>query len=125
MARSQRQLEIDMDFDENGKVLPFAELRSELFNPTRLDIRQTKVLATQLAEEAATVFLLEFRNESKATAGYLSSIRGKNSCGEISEEVRKAGMGKSASNSISERAHAGLTQRIEVAGLVRSTTTIP
>ena len=72
-----------------------------------------------LAEEAATVFLNEFRDESKATAAYLSSIGGTKSCAEITEEVRVAGMNKSASNSISESAHAGLTRGMEQCGMVR------
>ena len=60
-------------------------------------------------EEAATVFLNEFRNKTKVTTNYLSSIGGKKSCVKITEEVRKAGMNKLASNSISESARAGLT----------------
>ena len=36
---SHAELEIEMDCDKDGKVLPFAELRSELFHPTRVDIR--------------------------------------------------------------------------------------
>ena len=30
--------EIDMDYNKRGKLLPFAELRAELFHPTRIDI---------------------------------------------------------------------------------------
>ena len=111
--------EIEMDCDDDGRVLPFAELRSELFCPTRIDIKQTHNISCRLAEEAASIFLIEFRDERKATAGYLSSIQGMRSCAKISEEVRKAGLNQSASNSISESNHAGLTRSIEMYGTIR------
>ena len=104
---------------EDGKVLPFAELRSQLFYPTRIDIKQTHDIARQLAEEAASAFLVEFRDETKATAGYLSSIGGDKSIAKISKETRGAGMNKLASNSTSKSNHAGLTRSLEMFGTVR------
>ncbi len=59
------------------KILPYDELRAELFYPSRIDIWQTDGLVSHLGEEAATTFLIEFRNISKATLAYLSSISGK------------------------------------------------
>ena len=59
------------------------------------------------------MFLKEFQDESKVTAGYLSSIRGEKSCAVITEDVRKTELNKSANNSISKSAHAGLTRGME------------
>ena len=74
--------------------MPFDVLRAELFYPTRSDICQTELLVRQLTEKAATAFLVEFRDESKATHTYLSSLGGKYSMATISDNQLTAGLNK-------------------------------
>ena len=100
------------------KVLPWEMLRSELFYPTRLDIVESTSYSAELASEAATIFRKEFRDETKATAKYLSSIRGSRSLKKISEEERKAGQGIDASNSIAESLHAAATGNLKTFGTI-------
>lgn len=104
---------------EEDKVLPFDELRAAVFYPTRSDIRQTHDTACRLAEEAALVFLLEFRDLTKATSSYLSSIDGIMSMKCTSKEDRIACRGKDASNSIAESLHAQSTVGLRTCGTAR------
>ena len=59
--RKKLSKQIDSSNNVDYKVLPYDVLRAELFYPTRSDIRQTESLVHQLAEVAATAFLVEFR----------------------------------------------------------------
>ena len=102
----------------DGKILPYDELRAELFYPSRIDIRQTDGLVSRLGEEAATTFLIEFCDTSKATSAYLSSIGGKFSKSKLSDQDRMAGMNKDASNSISESNHASSTHSLKTSGTI-------
>lgn len=104
---------------EDDKVLPYDQLRAAVFYPDRDDIRRTDALCRELAVTAASAFLIEFRNESKATAQYLSSIGGENSLAVLSESKRKAGLGKESSNSTSESLHGTVTHLMKVAGTIR------
>ena len=61
---------------DDEKVLPYDALRAAVFYPDRDDIRRTESLCLELAVTAATAFLIEFRDEKKATAQYLPSIEG-------------------------------------------------
>ena len=47
--------------NRDHNVQPYQLLREELFYPTRKDIQQTYDLTCQLACEAASIFLMEFR----------------------------------------------------------------
>ena len=76
-------------------------------------------LCCQLGEESAAAFLREFRDPSKATHNYLSSIRGKYSIAVISGDDRKASLGKEASNSIAESIHAASTYSLKTYGTIR------
>jgi hypothetical protein len=104
---------------EDEKVMPYDELRAELFYPSRVDIRNTDDLVIRLAEEAASTFLIEFRDPLKATSSYLSSVGGKYSISKISDDLRKAGLNKDASNSISESNHASSTHSLKTSGTIR------
>ena len=105
---------------EDEKVMPYDELRAALFYPSRIDIRNTDDLVICLAEEAASAFLIEFRYSLKATSSYLSSIGGgKYSISKISDDLRKAGLNKDASNSISESNHASSTLSLKTSGTIR------
>ena len=74
--------------DRDHKVQPYQLLREELFYPTRKDIQQTYDLTCQLACEAATIYLMEFRDPTKATSEYLSSISGPKSWCNTSDETK-------------------------------------
>ena len=50
--------------ESNDRVIPGNLIRAELFYPQRKEIRQTHKIAVRLAEEAAAVFLVEFRDLS-------------------------------------------------------------
>ena len=104
---------------EDDKVLPYDLIRAAVFYPDRDDIRKTDDLCRELAVTAASAFLIEFRDESKATAQYLSSIGGENSLAVISESKRKAGLGKESSNSTSESLHGTVTHLMKVSGTIR------
>ncbi len=101
------------------KVLPWDDLRAAVFYPSRADIVQTHDLCCRLAVVAASTFLVEFQDTSKATHNYLSSISGKYSQAVISEGQRKAGFGKEASNSISESNFASATHSLKTYGTIR------
>jgi hypothetical protein len=55
--------------DLDNKVLPLA-----VFYPDRVDIIQTNPLCPEFGVDAAASFLIQFREESKATSKHLSSI---------------------------------------------------
>ncbi len=61
---------------KEDKVQPYQLLHEELLYPTQKDIQQTYNLTCQLACEVVTVFLIEFRDPTKATSEYLSSMSG-------------------------------------------------
>jgi hypothetical protein len=92
---------------DEDKVLPWDLLRAAVFYPSRVDIMETDDLTSQLGNIAAMTMLAEFRDTSKATHNYLSSMFGKSSIAVISENQRKDGFGKeAANNNISESAAA-------------------
>jgi hypothetical protein len=103
----------------DDKVLPFDQIRAAVFYPDRVDIIQTEKLCKEIGVDAASAFLVEFRDERKATSKHLSSIGGEYSMEMISENDRKAGLGKEASNSISESVHAAATQSLKTYGTIR------
>eukprot|EP00956_Cyclotella_meneghiniana_P008423 scaffold11328_cov66-Cyclotella_meneghiniana.AAC.8 len=105
--------------DDEDKVLPYDEIRAAVFYPNRKDIIQTDELCRELAVTAATAFLVEFRDESKATSNYLSSIGGKSSLAVLTESQRKSGIGKESSNSTSELLHGTTTDILKRAGTIR------
>ena len=76
------------------KVLPWDHLHAAVFYPSRADIVKTHDLCCQLAVVAASTFLVEFQDTSKATHNYLSSYFGKYSQAVISEGQRKADLAK-------------------------------
>ena len=61
---------------EEDKVLPWYLLRSELFYHTRKYIVDTNSVCIELTCEAASILRVEFRDERKSTAKYLSFIGG-------------------------------------------------
>ncbi len=104
--------------DSDHKVQPYQLLREELFYPTRKDIQQTYNLTCQLACEAATIFLMEFRDPTKATSEYLSSISRPKSWCNASDETKSMLLNVSASNSVSEANHASSTVGLKLSGTI-------
>ena len=103
---------------KEDRILPWDLLKSELFYPTRKDVLQTNSFCPDLASEAACIFRIEFRDETKATAKYLSSIDGPKSMKKVSKAERLAGRGVAASNCISESGHAAATYDLDQYGTV-------
>ena len=101
------------------KLIPLDLIRAELFYPKRKEICQTFKMSVKLAEEAAAVFLVEFRDPKKATSHYLSSINGQRSQAIITEEERLASLGLHSDNSVSESGHALATRGYETWGTLR------
>ena len=93
-------------------------LVSELFYPTCRDVVQTDSACSELASVAASVFRIEFRDKRKATAAYLSDIKGARSMDKISDAEKLAGRGVAASNSISESVHATSTWLLQLFGTI-------
>ena len=105
--------------DSDHKVQPYQLLREELFYPTGKDIQQTYDLTCQLACEAATIFLMEFCDSTKATSEYLSSISGPKSWCNTSDETKSLTLNVLASNSVSEANHASSTVGLKLSGTIR------
>jgi hypothetical protein len=97
---------------EDDEVLPYVELHSKFFYPSRADIHQTNSLVCRLAEDAASTFLVEFRDTSKATSTYLSSIGGKYIAALVNTDDRIC-LHKEASNSIAKSNHASSTHSLK------------
>lgn len=102
-----------------AKVKPYEILREMLFNPSRRDVVGTDALTCEIAQGVANAFLTEFYDPRKSTSAYVNSIGGEFSRNKISEDDRKAGMGKEASNSISESNHACSTDALKTCGTIR------
>ena len=60
-----------------------------------------KSFCIELTREASSIFRVEFRDEHKATAKYLSSIGGENSMKKVEKEEKTARKGISARNCVS------------------------
>ncbi len=103
---------------KEDKVKPYRLLHEELFYPTRKDIQQTYNLTCQLACEAATVFLIKFRDPTKATNEYFSSMSGPKSWSNASDQTKLMLLNVSASKSVSEANHATSTVCLKLSGTI-------
>jgi hypothetical protein len=82
-------------------------------------IHQEDDLTSQLGNIAAMTMWAKFRDTSKATHNYLSSMFRKSSIAVISENQRKDGFGKEENNNISESNFASATQSLKTYGTIR------
>ena len=71
-----------------------------------MEILESNEMTRRLGEVALSRFVVEFRDPSKATSSYLSSINEKKSMKKVSAQEREATMNCDASNSVSESSHA-------------------
>ena len=99
-----------------AKVIQMDQLTCELFFPSREENKDTTVLATSMAVIMAKCWLKELRDPKKATSDYLTSVDGRFSWGNTSEEVHTACLGKYATNDTAETSFAGLTQQLQSYG---------
>jgi hypothetical protein len=104
--------------DSDHKVQPYQLLHEELFYPTWKDIQQMYDLTCQLACKAATIFLMKFRDPTKATSEYLSSISGHKSWCNAYDETKSMLLNVSASNSVLEANHAPSTVGLKLSGTI-------
>ena len=100
------------------KVVPFSMLRAELFSPQSETNVDTSGTAADLGAIAASALLDELRDHTKATAEYLSSVKGKYSWGQCTAEEHNAAIGKMANNDAAERCFGGATGEIQCFGRV-------
>ena len=85
-----------------AKVIQMDQLTCELFFPSREENKDTTVLATSMAVIMAKCWLKELRDPKKGTLNYLTSVDGKFSWGNTSEEVHEAFLGKYTTNDTAE-----------------------
>ena len=72
-----------------------------------------------ISVKASSEFRVEFRDERKATANYLSDIKGSNSMKKVSKAEIFASRGIDTSNSISNSLHASSTMGLKFVGDIR------
>ena len=94
-----------------AKILPFDLLRAELFYPTSAANIQSTDMTCKIAGEIAEAMASDMQDKRKATSLYI--LDGVKSMKNVTEEERQANMGREASNSRSEAAHAHSTSNIK------------
>ena len=104
--------------NQKSKVIPLANLRDELFSPICETNKDTTSMTIELGKIAASAILKEIRDESKATAQYLSSVSGEFSWGNILESTHAKGLKKMAVNDLAESSFGGTTRQIQNYGRI-------
>ena len=104
--------------DVKNKVVPLSKLRDELFSPISITNQSTSSLSIELGILSATAILTELRDHTKATASYLSSVGGKFSWANTSNESNMNGMNKFAVNDPAESSFGGTTRQIQYFGRI-------
>jgi hypothetical protein len=99
-------------------VLPFDQLKAELFYPQRIENKATNNLVEKMSVEVAQCMLTELRDPKKATSDYLTSADGKFSWGYTTQEEHHACIGKMATNDPAESPFAQLTRQLQNFGRV-------
>ena len=95
---------------DGSKVVPLNQILAELLYPQRKENIATTQFVKQLVVEVAQVVLRELRDVNKATSDYLSSIGGKFSWGQTTDEEHEANIGWMTTNDPAESPFASLTQ---------------
>ena len=98
------------------KVLPFDQLKAEIFYPTCRENTKTTELVKLMASEVAETILNELHDPRKATSNYLTSVEGKFSWGQTTDEEHYAFLGKMATNDPEEILFASLTHQLQSFG---------
>ena len=84
------------------KVLPMDHLNAKLFYPRQKENAETTETVQLMACEVAKCILKELCDPSKATSDYLSSVEGKFSWGQTTDDEHAACIGKVATNDPAE-----------------------
>ena len=101
---------------DGSKVLPFDQLNAEIFYPTRGENTETTEIVKLMASEVAETILNELYDPWKATSNYLTSVEGKFSWGQTTDEEHYAFLGKMATNDPAESPFASLTHQLRSFG---------
>ena len=97
---------------DGSKVLPHDQLMAELFYLQRqVNIDTTEAVKLMACEIAQTI-LKELRDPNKATSDYLTSVDGKFSWSQTTDEEHVAFLGKMATNDSAESPFASLTRQL-------------
>ena len=92
------------------------QLNAELFYPQRKENVETTKTLQLMACEVAECILKELRDPGKATSDYLSSVEGKFSWGQTTDDEHAACIGKMATNDPAESPFASLTCQLQSFG---------
>jgi hypothetical protein len=103
---------------DGSKVLPIDQLNAELFYPQRPENVETTETVQLMACEVAECIIKELRDPNKATSDYLSSVEGKFSWGQTTDDEHIACIGKMATNDAAESPFASLTLQLQSFGRV-------
>ena len=101
---------------DGSKVLPYDNLKAELFYPKRDENIATTETVHKLAVEVALCLVEELRDPTKATHDFLTAAKGKFSWGYTSESAHKSYIGKMATNDVCESPFAALTKQLQTFG---------
>jgi len=93
-------------------------LIEELFSPQDEDNKNSTDMLKKVAATAINAMIEEMEDESKATYKYLSISGSEYSYDHCPDEVKKAMLGKAATNDLAESAFAGVTQQVVVYGTI-------
>jgi hypothetical protein len=104
--------------ESGAKVLPYADLRKELFHPSDSTNAATNSRLVELAPVVAQAILDELHDQKKATYKYLSISGSEYSVLGCPPDVQKALRGLEATNDMSESALGGATQQIQQFGRI-------
>ena len=105
-------------FKTEDKVTPWDLMRCDIMFPTRKDIVQSAEMTADIGVHFGVVMRHEFRDTGKATAKYLSAIKGAKSLKKVSRAERNASLSLSASNSVSESLHGASTDVLTAFGTI-------
>ena len=100
------------------KAVPLMELRKELFTPTDQDNKDSTPMLEELVVVAATRWIEELLDTTKATYPLMSVSGGEYSWDGSSDNLKKAFLGMMAVNDLAESAFAGVTAQLQVFGRI-------
>ena len=103
---------------DGSKALPMDQLNAELFYPQRKENVETTKIVQLMACEVAECILKELCGPCKATSDDLSSVEGKFSWGQTTDDEHATCIGKMAMNDPAESPFASLTRQLQSFGRV-------
>ena len=101
-----------------SKPVPYKELIKELFSPTDADNQDSTKVLEKITATGIQAMVDELVDESKASYKYLSISGSEFLYKHCPEDVKKAMLGKMASNDLAKSSFAGVTAQIQCFGRV-------